>query len=55
MGRLQAKRIRPRTDRAWVARVDFVLGRQATDRRRGTQDRAEELGDTGASAEFDCE
>ena len=38
-----------------MARVDVVFGRQATDRGRGAEDGAEELGDTGAQAKFDGE
>ena len=55
MGRLQANGIRPRADRAGVARVDVVYSRQATDRGRGAEDGPEELGTTGTQAEFDHE
>jgi len=55
MGRLQTKRIRPLTNRARLARMDVVLGRQATDRGCAAQDWTEEVGDTGAKAEFDGE
>ena len=55
MGRLQATGIRPRTDRAGVARVDVVYSRQTTDRGRGAEDGPEELGITGSQAEFDHE
>ena len=55
MGRLQAKGIRPRADRAGLARVDVVHSRQATDRGRGVEDGPEELGTTGSQAESDRE
>lgn len=48
MGGLCANRIRPRTDRARVARLDVVYSRQATDGGSGVEDGAEELGDTRA-------
>ena len=55
MGRLQAIRIRPRADRAGVARVDVVYSRQAADRGRGAEDGPEELGITRSQAELDHE
>ena len=48
MGGLQAIRIRPRADRARLARLDVISSRQATDRGCGVEDGAEELGITGA-------
>lgn len=55
MGGLQANGIRPRADRARVARVDVVYSRQATDRGCRAEDGPEELGTTGPQAEFDRE
>ena len=48
MGRLQAKRIRPLTNRARLACMDVLPGRQAPNRGCVIEDWTEELGDTGA-------
>lgn len=53
MGRLQAEGVRPRPDRAGVACVDVVFGRQTAYRGCVAEDGAEELGIARASAEFD--
>ena len=53
VGRLQAEGIRPRPDRARLARMDVVSGGQATKRGCTAQDWTENLGATGPQAQPD--